>query len=150
MFFFYSTCRHLSLIFLLIFFLMILRPPRSTLFPYTTLFRSRIELHRPGDGEAGVLEIVRLELRLRDQVIGLRVARILLRGLGKKRGRATPTFLFQGQDAKIVVGAFVVWIEGKRCKIIRFRRRLVPLIEPQIAEGKIYLRVLGRIGIRDV
>src|SRR5258708_9638370 len=29
------------------FFLMIRRPPRSTLFPYTTLFRSRV--HRPGD-----------------------------------------------------------------------------------------------------
>src|SRR3712207_9057579 len=38
--------RHLSLI---IFFLMIRRPPRSTLFPYTTLFRSggarRVEHH---------------------------------------------------------------------------------------------------------
>src|SRR5258708_17063576 len=34
------------------FFLMIRRPPRSTLFPYTTLFRSpehRHELLRPGD-----------------------------------------------------------------------------------------------------
>src|SRR2546422_7481536 len=29
--------------FLLFFFLMIRRPPRSTLFPYTTLFRSRVE-----------------------------------------------------------------------------------------------------------
>src|SRR6266481_7601254 len=28
------------------FFLMIRRPPRSTLFPYTTLFRSRIKLHK--------------------------------------------------------------------------------------------------------
>src|SRR6266487_6968819 len=28
------------------FFLMIRRPPRSTLFPYTTLFRSRLHLHR--------------------------------------------------------------------------------------------------------
>src|SRR5256885_7460976 len=28
------------------FFLMIRRPPRSTLFPYTTLFRSRVELAR--------------------------------------------------------------------------------------------------------
>src|SRR3989449_11599390 len=28
----------------LFFFLMIRRPPRSTLFPYTTLFRSRLEL----------------------------------------------------------------------------------------------------------
>src|SRR5437667_6778694 len=31
---------HLSLSFLFFFFLMIRRPPRSTLFPYTTLFRS--------------------------------------------------------------------------------------------------------------
>src|SRR5437763_17181205 len=41
-----------SLSFLFFFFLMILRPPRSTLFPYTTLFRSTVELaearhHRP-------------------------------------------------------------------------------------------------------
>src|SRR3712207_6957601 len=33
----------------LIFFLMIRRPPRSTLFPYTTLFRSIVT----GDGETG-------------------------------------------------------------------------------------------------
>src|SRR5205085_9919479 len=32
------------LLFLLFFFLMIRRPPRSTLFPYTTLFRSRPHL----------------------------------------------------------------------------------------------------------
>src|SRR3712207_8855270 len=32
------------------FFLMIRRPPRSTLFPYTTLFRSR-QLHHPDDGD---------------------------------------------------------------------------------------------------
>src|SRR3712207_7888972 len=31
---------HLSLLYTVIFFLMIRRPPRSTLFPYTTLFRS--------------------------------------------------------------------------------------------------------------
>src|SRR2546430_16117250 len=37
LFFFYSRVRHLFLFF---FFLMIRRPPRSTLFPYTTLFRS--------------------------------------------------------------------------------------------------------------
>src|SRR2546422_11199772 len=34
----YATCHYIMLIF---FFLMIRRPPRSTLFPYTTLFRSR-------------------------------------------------------------------------------------------------------------
>src|SRR2546428_10313420 len=32
------------------FFLMIRRPPRSTLFPYTTLFRSHVPLHGPVRG----------------------------------------------------------------------------------------------------
>src|SRR4051812_50166253 len=40
------ACCHFSLsstsVFFYFFFLMIRRPPRSTLFPYTTLFRSRI------------------------------------------------------------------------------------------------------------
>src|SRR3712207_8877994 len=37
----------------LFFFLMIRRPPRSTLFPYTTLFRSRrVRLARPFPGSA--------------------------------------------------------------------------------------------------
>src|SRR2546428_7296451 len=35
-----------SHLFLFFFFLMIRRPPRSTLFPYTTLFRSRMLGHR--------------------------------------------------------------------------------------------------------
>src|SRR6266480_7710930 len=33
----------LLFVFVLFFFLMIRRPPRSTLFPYTTLFRSRVD-----------------------------------------------------------------------------------------------------------
>src|SRR5256885_16834275 len=37
-----SGSLHASFVF---FFLMIRRPPRSTLFPYTTLFRSRTERH---------------------------------------------------------------------------------------------------------
>src|SRR5687768_18215935 len=32
---------------------MIRRPPRSTLFPYTTLFRSHLLLHRPRPGVPG-------------------------------------------------------------------------------------------------
>src|SRR2546430_11864237 len=45
------------------FFLMIRRPPRSTLFPYTTLFRSR---HRPAAaGERGRLQPALLEGVLR-------------------------------------------------------------------------------------
>src|SRR5436305_4596184 len=41
--------------FIFIFFLRLRLPPRSTLFPYTTLFRSRharVERHRPVDPEA--------------------------------------------------------------------------------------------------
>src|SRR2546422_10633429 len=39
--------RHAHLIYSIFFFLMIRRPPRSTLFPYTTLFRSPLELLLP-------------------------------------------------------------------------------------------------------
>src|SRR2546426_12035551 len=42
-FFYYCTS---TLQFLFFFFLMIRRPPRSTLFPYTTLFRSHHRFHR--------------------------------------------------------------------------------------------------------
>src|SRR2546429_6961774 len=39
------------------FFLMIRRPPRSTLFPYTTLFRSLLEFEGdPADGSLSVIE----------------------------------------------------------------------------------------------
>src|SRR4051812_49797710 len=45
-------------LYVLFFFLMIRRPPRSTLFPYTTLFRSRRpaapRVHRPGHPQAPV------------------------------------------------------------------------------------------------
>src|SRR5829696_804653 len=41
MVFFYITLLHFLKFFFFFFFLMIRRPPRSTLFPYTTLFRSR-------------------------------------------------------------------------------------------------------------
>src|SRR5256885_15735927 len=48
LFFFYSYLHHIVLFF---FFLMIRRPPRSTLFPYTTLFRSylfgQVSIDRP-------------------------------------------------------------------------------------------------------
>src|SRR2546430_12580863 len=41
--------------FIFFFFLMIRRPPRSTLFPYTTLFRSVAERVVGGAGELGVV-----------------------------------------------------------------------------------------------
>src|SRR5256885_1432504 len=53
--FFFYDCRRSPFFFF--FFLMIRRPPRSTLFPYTTLFRSRIppsRSTRTGRGRHGV------------------------------------------------------------------------------------------------
>src|SRR6266487_4842532 len=41
-----------SLLYFFFFFLMIRRPPRSTLFPYTTLFRSGRPCRRSGPGRA--------------------------------------------------------------------------------------------------
>src|SRR2546430_8094964 len=43
--FFFSFSDTYLICFFFFFFLMIRRPPRSTLFPYTTLFRSRWDLH---------------------------------------------------------------------------------------------------------
>src|SRR3712207_9048949 len=53
------SCVHLLMIahtcyFCIFFFLMIRRPPRSTLFPYTTLFRSRITCLGEETGECSV------------------------------------------------------------------------------------------------
>src|SRR5215203_7099595 len=57
------------------FFLMIRRPPRSTLFPYTTLFRSpdRVDHHLPtvgeGDDEVGRSEEHTSELQSRQYLV---------------------------------------------------------------------------------
>src|SRR5438270_6842221 len=55
------------------FFLMILPPPRSTLFPYTTLFRSQVEEYFietlvPGDTFVFAGEILRYEALVEDAV----------------------------------------------------------------------------------
>src|SRR3989442_13600322 len=94
----------------LFFFLMIRRPPRSTLFPYTTLFRSvtfiwrgdRLWIGAPSDGipegEIGgsscatleqSLKIVTLATRLRKRLPGLDFA---VTGLGKPGG--LPEWIF--------------------------------------------------------
>src|SRR5438874_4810653 len=51
---------------LLIFFLMIRRPPRSTLFPYTTLFRSRYQSSTAGNvrGMESVVRVAGAPLRV--------------------------------------------------------------------------------------
>src|SRR3712207_7707584 len=67
---------------MIIFFLMIRRPPRSTLFPYTTLFRSQLEVrNRAQDSPRlcrdllSVAQVTRFMVRHR--ALGLRAARSL-------------------------------------------------------------------------
>src|SRR3712207_7368061 len=57
------------------FFLMIRRPPRSTLFPYTTLFRSLFELSAQKmiqvEKQAHILSMERVEQRLANYLLDL-------------------------------------------------------------------------------
>src|SRR5256885_16751812 len=48
---------HSLLVYLFFFFLMIRRPPRSTLFPYTTLFRSGLLLPADAVGDADLARL---------------------------------------------------------------------------------------------
>src|SRR5215204_1359692 len=52
LFFFFFYCYYFFIFVLFFFFLMIRRPPRSTLFPYTTLFRSHPQHHFVDPGRA--------------------------------------------------------------------------------------------------
>src|SRR6201990_3697490 len=82
---------------------MIRRPPRSTLFPYTTLFRShvlgpvvdRVDVHRPG-GRPGPVQGVRPLPRSEDHTSELQshvnlVCRLLLEKKKKKQKYANNT-----------------------------------------------------------
>src|SRR3712207_7437191 len=74
---------------ILFFFLMIRRPPRSTLFPYTTLFRSVVDPHdRDGLRLQLVAEIVG-ELRHGVGLVERRAEDVGVALLGEVRGLAT-------------------------------------------------------------
>src|SRR2546429_10023932 len=62
----YDHIRILTLLlFFSFFFLMIRRPPRSTLFPYTTLFRSvRVRQNQAGEARVYASQSFRIALRL--------------------------------------------------------------------------------------
>src|SRR2546426_12728238 len=68
---------------------MIRRPPRSTLFPYTTLFRSHVEYDRVARG-GGVGEDPRLALLLGPALLGDRPEIRLQRELERFRGIEQP------------------------------------------------------------
>src|SRR3712207_9084948 len=74
-----SSCTYLSFFF----FLMIRRPPRSTLFPYTTLFRSLLGDHREHPGEELVVD------RLQPELLAQCLAPCRLEGLQVKDRKST-------------------------------------------------------------
>src|SRR3712207_8233643 len=75
-----------SLHFAVIFFLMIRRPPRSTLFPYTTLFRS--DGYVPGEGIGAILlKPLAAALRDRDTIHGV-IRGIAINQDGRTNGRS--------------------------------------------------------------
>src|SRR5258707_10983944 len=90
----YALClRSVFVCLVLFFFLMIRRPPRSTLFPYTTLFRSRVLLpvaHRAGEGR-GQLRQVRPRL---------------LRVLGRRRHQDRKSTRLNSSHANISYAVF--------------------------------------------
>src|SRR5258705_8478349 len=83
--------------FLLFFFLMIRRPPRSTLFPYTTLFRSRADRHRAGDQRLAAAARPAVRPRSEEHTSELQslrhlVCRLLLEKKKKKKRTSRPNY----------------------------------------------------------
>src|SRR5687767_16037822 len=98
-FYFYYLTLFISLVILFFFFLMIRRPPRSTLFPYTTLFRSPTR-HEQSDLlfaiNAGHGEFPKIVLEIRSeehtselQSLAYLVCRLLLEKKKKQKNKIT-------------------------------------------------------------
>src|SRR5256885_17210628 len=89
------------LLFFFFFFLMIRRPPRSTLFPYTTLFRSLVGQPAQGAAYGGVLVLVevgqrgttdRKSTRLNSSHLVISYAVFCLKKKKKKRAETTTVY----------------------------------------------------------
>src|SRR2546427_11584572 len=81
---------------------MIRRPPRSTLFPYTTLFRSRLRRLRPRP--RGRRSAVRTLARARFVRVSARKARLVLDQIrGKSVGEALATLQYTPRAAARIV-----------------------------------------------
>src|SRR3712207_5212171 len=114
------------LIYTLFFFLMIRRPPRSTLFPYTTLFRSSFWIGEPedeGDRFRAVLEGVAFVERL--------------------------CFAYLESIGASVSGPVSATGGGSKSRLwsqIRVDVLGVPVIVPRSAEGSVGMAILARAG----
>src|SRR5262245_64530652 len=95
-FYFCSLASYLSTLF--VFFLMIRRPPRSTLFPYTTLFRSyiRVRYRRNWTWPSGPIASMSVQIRSEEHTSELQslrhlVCRLLLEKKKKKKKKIQQT-----------------------------------------------------------
>src|SRR2546427_12634254 len=112
---------------------MIRRPPRSTLFPYTTLFRSRDDVVERRDDVRGAAELLVLVEHLDGDDGGAR-------GPARRRDAAVP-----GDDAGHV-GAVAVVVRGARPG----RPAAGTTPRPAAAEATLIDDAVGEVGMRDV
>src|SRR3712207_7945236 len=103
-----------------IFFLMIRRPPRSTLFPYTTLFRSRVSFQ--AENGSWVQRVMpRVAFRKQKQVAGIpSTSKCELRG--HRLGRDRKSTRLNSSHANISYAVFC--LNKKKYSIILFYIRL--------------------------
>src|SRR5947199_7570595 len=108
-----SFCFHV-LLFILFFFLMLRRPPRSTLFPYTTLFRSPARAVLP------------LDRVLRDP------PRVLRAELGARDRKSTR---LNSSHLGISYAVFCLKKKNKRDKVDHPKRAQKPPARQRVSEG---------------
>src|SRR5207247_6426288 len=125
-----SICRH-CLPFLC-FFVMTRRPPRSTLFPYTTLFRSRRLLEQGGrDADPFPVDVGR-EV---EQAEGHRAAGLQVGRLPDAARIAVPLFAFELEDARCVVDPEHEQLWLPRLQLLReleLERDVAAVVEPEL------------------
>src|SRR2546430_16259722 len=90
---FFCLCVYTVLLYFFFFFLMIRRPPRSTLFPYTTLFRSnpKADLPKLGGQFRKVFLVVMFDGRSEEHTSELQSQSNLVCRLLLEKKKTTPT-----------------------------------------------------------
>src|SRR2546427_13276324 len=93
---------------------MIRRPPRSTLFPYTTLFRSGVRLHRAYEGVARVGEALQLHQHEADAVPRRGRGRLALQHLAVRLERELEASQLIQQQREVQAGRAEAALELQR------------------------------------
>src|SRR5215813_11416830 len=123
-----------SFLFSFFFFLMIRRPPRSTLFPYTTLFRSLRDLDRFADGEAVTPE----SLKAKGLIRSVRKD-VKLLGVGRLSRRLDITVHYASVNAANKVrgvGGTLTLLKESKPKKARHHKAAAPETDEPVAEAE--------------